>query len=109
MRLSDIVMDTFAAESGVLRAHAARDGEATRGGAHADAAAVFAHDAGLRVEAGARTLLAGLAAGRCAQDLARGPPAAAEGRAGRYDRRPPASRRRHRAGARVPVQLRAVT
>jgi alkylation response protein AidB-like acyl-CoA dehydrogenase len=61
--LSDIVMDTFAADSVTLRAV-----QATRTGApdaelHAAAADVFVHDAALRIEAAARTLLGSLLAG----------------------------------------------
>ncbi len=60
MQLADLVIETFAAESSVLRALAATGPAASL---HADAAAVVAHDAGLRAEMGARTLLAGMLQG----------------------------------------------
>jgi len=65
MMMSDIMMDTFLAESAVLRARQAAGSAAAKSLAplHADAAAVFAHDAGLRCETTARTLLAAMASG----------------------------------------------
>jgi alkylation response protein AidB-like acyl-CoA dehydrogenase len=60
MHLADILMDTYAAESAVLRASAAR-GE--RASLHVDAARVFVSDAGLRIEASARQALAIMAEG----------------------------------------------
>jgi alkylation response protein AidB-like acyl-CoA dehydrogenase len=60
---ADILIDTYAAESAVLRAlaaHAARD---TRASLHVDAARVFVNDAALRVEVAARQALAALAEG----------------------------------------------
>lgn len=63
MQLSDVLMDTYSAESAALRAsHAVAAGHA-RGGLHADAVSVFAHDAGLRVEVAARTLIGSLLKG----------------------------------------------
>jgi alkylation response protein AidB-like acyl-CoA dehydrogenase len=63
MALADLLLDAFAAESVVLRAQAAAEAKPSAAALHADAAAVFAHDAGLRAEMGARTLLAGLQQG----------------------------------------------
>ena len=63
MGLADLLLDAFASESVVLRAQAAADAKHAAAAAHGDAAAVFAHDAGLRAEMGARTLLAGLQQG----------------------------------------------
>jgi alkylation response protein AidB-like acyl-CoA dehydrogenase len=63
MGLADLLLDAFAAESVVLRAQAAADTKQSAAALHGDAAAVFAHDAGLRAEMGARTLLAGLQQG----------------------------------------------
>jgi len=65
MMMSDILMDTFLAESAVLRARQVARSATAKNHAplHADAAAVFAHDAGLRCEAAARTLLAAMSNG----------------------------------------------
>jgi len=63
MSLADLLLDAFAAETVVLRARAAADANHPAAAVHADAASVFVHDAGLRAEAGARTLLAGLQQG----------------------------------------------
>ena len=63
MGLADLLLDAFATESVVLRAQAAADAKHPAAAPHGDAAAVFAHDAGLRAEMGARTLLAGLQQG----------------------------------------------
>ncbi len=60
MQLADLVLETFAAESAVLRALSATGPTASL---HADAASVVAHDAGLRAEMGARTLLGGMLKG----------------------------------------------
>jgi alkylation response protein AidB-like acyl-CoA dehydrogenase len=63
MALSDLMIEAFAAESCVLRARQA----AAAGGAmvslHADAAMVIAHDAGLRAETVARTLVGSILEG----------------------------------------------
>ncbi len=63
MGLADLLLDAFAVQSAVLRAEAAALANHPAAGLHADAASVFAHDAGLRAEMGARTLLAGLQTG----------------------------------------------
>ena len=63
MLLSDIVMDTFAAESVTLRAAQARSAGAPNAELHAAAADVFVHDAALRIEVAARTLLGSMLAG----------------------------------------------
>ena len=63
MGLADLLLDAFATESVALRAQGAADATHPAATLHADAAAVFAHDAGLRAEIGARTLLAGLQQG----------------------------------------------
>ena len=64
MLISDILMDTFLAESAVLRTAAPAPGRsASASTLAADAATVFAHDAGLRVDAAARTALAAMATG----------------------------------------------
>jgi hypothetical protein len=65
MLMADIIMDTYLAESAVLRARQSASAAATKNVAplHADAAAVFVHDAGLRSDAAARTLLAAMATG----------------------------------------------
>jgi hypothetical protein len=63
MLLSDLMMDTFAAESAVLRAQAAHTAGHQAAALHADAAAIIAHDAGLRAEAVARTLLGHMLSG----------------------------------------------
>ena len=63
MLVSDIVMEMFAADSATLRAaHAAAAGHPAAS-LQADAAAVFTHDAALRVETHARTLFAGMLTG----------------------------------------------
>ena len=53
--LADIIIDVFVAESAVLRAEQAAGARATTSALQADAASVYAHDAGLRVETGVRT------------------------------------------------------
>jgi len=63
MLLSDILGDTFAAESAALRASQAIAAGHPQGELQADAAAVFVHDAGLRVEVAARTLLGSMLQG----------------------------------------------
>ena len=63
MLVSDIVMEMFAAESATLRAaHGAAAGHPAAS-LQADAAAVFTHDAALRVETHARSLFAGMLTG----------------------------------------------
>jgi alkylation response protein AidB-like acyl-CoA dehydrogenase len=61
--LADLVIDTFAAESAVLRASAAVNSRAADAGLHEAAAKVFVSDAALRIEMTARQLLATLADG----------------------------------------------
>ncbi|HUL71488.1 MAG TPA: acyl-CoA dehydrogenase family protein [Vicinamibacterales bacterium] len=63
MLLADIIIDVFIAESAVLRAEQAASGRHAMAALQADAAAVYAHDAGLRADAAARTLLASVASG----------------------------------------------
>ncbi len=60
--IADLVIDTYAAESAVLRAMA-QAGAASAAGLHADAATVFVHEAAGRVELNARTALAAMADG----------------------------------------------
>ena len=63
MLVSDIVMDTFGADSATLRAaHAASIGHASAG-LQADAATVFTHEAAVRVEMRARALFAAMLTG----------------------------------------------
>jgi hypothetical protein len=57
MSLSDLMIEAFMAESAVLRASQALADSRPGADLHADAARVVAHDAGLRAEATARTLL----------------------------------------------------
>jgi alkylation response protein AidB-like acyl-CoA dehydrogenase len=63
MLVSDIVMEMFAAESATLRAAQAAAAGHPAAALQADAAAVFTHDAALRVETHARTLFAGMLTG----------------------------------------------
>jgi len=58
MHAADILMDTFAAESAVLRAEAARRQSTSNAALHVDAAQVFTNDAALRIDASARQALA---------------------------------------------------
>jgi alkylation response protein AidB-like acyl-CoA dehydrogenase len=60
---ADILIDTYAAESGVLRAQVAGASDPRRRELHVAAARVFVHDAGLRVDAGARSALSAMAEG----------------------------------------------
>jgi alkylation response protein AidB-like acyl-CoA dehydrogenase len=64
---ADILIDAFAAESAVLRARAAA--ERDHGELHRAAAAVFVHDAALRVEQAARSALAAMADGDALRTL----------------------------------------
>jgi alkylation response protein AidB-like acyl-CoA dehydrogenase len=61
--LADLIIDTYAAQSALLRCLAARTGSADRAGLHEDAARVCVSDAALRVETTARQLLAATAEG----------------------------------------------
>jgi len=60
---ADILMDTYAGESAVLRARNAGATDPRRSELHIAAARVFVHDAGLRVEASARSALSAMAEG----------------------------------------------
>ena len=61
MTAADILIDTYASESVLLRA--AAEGSSVSGVAHEAAARTFVNDAAARVEMGARTALAGMAEG----------------------------------------------
>jgi alkylation response protein AidB-like acyl-CoA dehydrogenase len=61
--LADILIDTYAAESAVLRAVAAADAKAGAADLHADAARVFTHEAAGRIELAARHCLAAMGEG----------------------------------------------
>jgi hypothetical protein len=63
MSLSDLTIDTFAVESAVLRATQAVATSHPLASLHVDAATVLAHDAVLRADATARTLLASMQSG----------------------------------------------
>ena len=63
MLLSDIMMEAFAAESATLRALSAEAAAHPLAALQAEAAAVAAHDSGLRAEASARTLLGSMLSG----------------------------------------------
>ncbi len=63
MIASDILMDTFVAESAVLRAERSAAQSVPTAALQQDAAAVLLHDAGLRVDAAARTAIQTMAAG----------------------------------------------
>ena len=60
---ADILMDTYAGESAVLRAQSAGTSDPRRGDLHVAAARLFVHDAGLRVEMNARSALSAMAEG----------------------------------------------
>ena len=63
MALTDLMLDTFIAESVVLRAARASASSHPLASLHADAAAVIAHDAAVHAEATARTLVASMQTG----------------------------------------------
>ena len=63
MGISDILMETFVAESALLRAEQAGIGGARTAALHADAAAVLAHDAAWRSDTAARVVLAAMTSG----------------------------------------------
>ena len=63
MSLTDLMIDTFLVDSSVLRAEQAQAASSAMAALHADAASVIAHDAGLRADATARTLLASMQEG----------------------------------------------
>jgi len=58
MHAADILMETFAAESAVLRAASAHARNLPKAALHVDAARVYVNDAALRIEASARQALA---------------------------------------------------
>jgi hypothetical protein len=60
---ADILIDTYAGESAVLRAQRAGAADPRRSDLHIAAARVFVHDAGLRVDACARSALSAMAEG----------------------------------------------
>jgi alkylation response protein AidB-like acyl-CoA dehydrogenase len=60
---ADILIDTYAAESAVLRARAAADRRDGRASLHEDAARAFVNDAAMRIEQGARSALAAMTDG----------------------------------------------
>jgi alkylation response protein AidB-like acyl-CoA dehydrogenase len=60
---ADIMIDTFAAESAVLRASAAIAGPLPRANLHEAAARIFVNDAAQRIDAAARSALAAMADG----------------------------------------------
>jgi len=63
MLASDIMMDTFMAESALLRAAHAGASGARSASLHADAAAILTHDPGLRVDGCARTAIQAMTSG----------------------------------------------
>ncbi len=60
---ADILIDTYAAESAVVRAGGAAAAGAAEAGLHVEAARAYVNDAALRIEVGARSALAALAEG----------------------------------------------
>lgn len=58
MHLADMIMDTYSADSALLRADASRARGLSNAGLHADAARVFINDAAMRIEASAKQALA---------------------------------------------------
>jgi alkylation response protein AidB-like acyl-CoA dehydrogenase len=63
MHAADVLMDTYAADSAVLRALAAARSRNDRAALHVDAAAVFVNDASFRIDASARQALAAMTEG----------------------------------------------
>ena len=61
--VADLLIDTFAAESAVLRAKAANDAGGAHADRHVDAARVFVSGAALRIDMAAREALAAIAEG----------------------------------------------
>jgi alkylation response protein AidB-like acyl-CoA dehydrogenase len=61
--LADILIDTFAADSAVLRAQSAARSRVSTAPLHADAARVFVNDAAMRIDASARQALAAMTEG----------------------------------------------
>jgi alkylation response protein AidB-like acyl-CoA dehydrogenase len=60
---ADILIDTYAGESAVLRAESGETTDPRRSELHVAAARLFVHDAGLRVEAAARSALSAMTEG----------------------------------------------
>src|SRR5262249_10895800 len=60
---ADALIDTFAAESALLRARQAHDPRAANASLHVDIARLFVNDAASRIEAAARQALAAMAEG----------------------------------------------
>jgi alkylation response protein AidB-like acyl-CoA dehydrogenase len=67
MLVADAVLEAFAAESAVLRASQAARAGHPLAPLHTDAASVFVHDAGLRVDALARTAVSAMTSGDAAR------------------------------------------
>jgi alkylation response protein AidB-like acyl-CoA dehydrogenase len=63
MHLADMVIDTFSAESALLRAEASRAARIATADLQADAARIFVNDAAMRVDASARQALAAMVDG----------------------------------------------
>ncbi len=63
MLASDIIMDTFTAESAALRAAQSAEAGHPLAALQADAAAILVHDAGLRVDGAARTAIQAMTSG----------------------------------------------
>jgi alkylation response protein AidB-like acyl-CoA dehydrogenase len=61
--IADIVIDTYSAESAVLRAEGAFNSHASNASLQADAARVFVNDAAMRIEAAAKQALAAMTEG----------------------------------------------
>jgi alkylation response protein AidB-like acyl-CoA dehydrogenase len=66
---ADILIDVYAGESAVLRAQSAGSADPRRGHLHIAATQVFVHDAGLRVDAAARSALSAMAEGDALRTL----------------------------------------
>jgi alkylation response protein AidB-like acyl-CoA dehydrogenase len=63
MFLADILIDTYAADSAVLRAQSAARSRSAAASLHGDAARVFVNDAAMRIDASARQALAAMTEG----------------------------------------------
>ena len=105
MLVSDIVMETFGADSATRRAAQAAAGAHPTAALQADAAAVFTHDAALRVEASARTLFASMLSGDAQRTSLAGLRRILESAAGEYDRTSPPHRRCHRRTKGIRVRM----
>jgi alkylation response protein AidB-like acyl-CoA dehydrogenase len=60
LHLADMIIDTYAAESALLRAEANREHRLAGAGLQADAARVFVNDAAMRIESSAKQALAAM-------------------------------------------------